>query len=87
MIIITCFPQAISKKTCYHLYSLLLLKFFIASSSSSFTHTGINPGGGQVLVAQGLLDQAQVFGGPEQFVAMQSRLKGGQDRPCLALMK
>jgi hypothetical protein len=37
-------------------------------------------------LAQGLLDQTQVFGGPEQSVAMQSRLKGGRDRPCLSIM-
>ena len=37
-------------------------------------------------MAQGLLYQAQVFGGPEQSVAMQSRLKGGRDRPCLSIM-
>jgi hypothetical protein len=37
-------------------------------------------------MAQGLLDQAQVLGGPEQSMAMQSRLKGGRDRPCLSNM-
>lgn len=58
----------------------------MASSSSSFTHKGINPGGGQVLVAQGLLDQAQVFGGPEQSVAKLLRPNGGRDRPCLSIM-
>jgi hypothetical protein len=37
----------------------------MASSSSSLTRMGMNPGGGQVLVSQDLLDQTQVFSGPE----------------------
>jgi hypothetical protein len=37
----------------------------MASPGSSLTHMGINPGGGQVLGSQDLLDQTQVFGGSE----------------------
>ena len=53
----------------------------MASSSSSFTHTGINPRGGQVFLAQALLDQAQVFGGPEQFRGKAAQAEGRPGPP------
>jgi hypothetical protein len=37
----------------------------MASSSYSLTRMGMNPGGGQLLVSQDLLELTQVFSGPE----------------------